>query len=160
MTTGHLDVDLGTNTLEVLAGTPEADVATGTPGIDVGVPGLTGPRGPAILFVLFGNAGDVPPPAPGQIPFYPRVAGFIIRVTAALSHQTSGATILDVNISGVSIYNDPLQRPILDQVGQHFVDANAIFNAQFDENDYITVDRDAVGTGAKNLIVTVEYEPT
>lgn len=138
---------------------PSASIEVGMPTVDVMIPGLTGPAGSTSKIIVFGNAGTVPPAGGGEIPFYPRVEGDVVRVTAAVSDQTGGVTRVDVDISGVSVYTDQAQRPNLSLTGQHFDDGGTIGNGHFTPTDYITVVRDSVGAGAKNLIVTVEYEP-
>lgn len=147
MTTAHLDIDLDG---------PDVNVTVDMPSIDFGVPGLTGPRGATghdIVFVVFGPVSV----RTGTVGFYPRVNGEITRVTAALSNQLSGTTRPDVNINGVSIFTTQANRPLLASVGRHFDDAGVIEAGTFTDTDYITCDVDAVGTGATDLIVTVEY---
>jgi hypothetical protein len=149
VTTPVIDVDFAV---------PITTISAGMPSIDVAIPGITGPPGSSSKIIVFGTKGNVTGSQAGTIPFYPRIAGDIIRVTAAVSGQASGTTRVDVNINGVTIYTDQTQRPNLNGVGQHFDDGGTAANATFTANDYITVDRDSSGVGATDLIVTVEYE--
>jgi len=150
MTVTHLDIDLDGGTVEV---------AVEMPSVDFGVPGITGPRGPAGHQIVFGMFGPVTPKV-GTLGFYPRIDGTITRVTAAVSAQTSGATRVDVNVGNVTVFTNQANRPNLNSTGRHFDDADAVDDPAFTEFDFITCDVDTAGVGAVDLIVTVEYEPT
>lgn len=138
---------------------PTATVAGGTPSVEAAFPGLTGPAGSRTREILFGTKGPIGTPGDGSIGWYPRHSGTITRVTASVSDQASGTTTIDVNISGVTIYTDQSQRPVLASTGRHFDDGGTIANATFTDTDYLTVDRDTIGTSVIDLVVAVEYEP-
>lgn len=144
----EIEVDLDYGTVQV---------TVDSPGVEFGVPGLTGKAGRSPI--VFGTAGPVIPKV-GTFGFWPRVNGKITRVTAAVTTQTSGVTIPDVNISGATIFTNQAHRPTLSGVGRHFDDADAIDAGVFTATDYISCDIDQVGVGVTDLIVTVDYEET
>jgi hypothetical protein len=154
MTTMHIDIDLDESTVEVVKTDTELDISVDSPSVDIGVPGLRGATG---YQIVFGAKGPVFPGI-GTFPFYPRIDGRIVRVTASCATQTSGATVVDVNIDDVSIYTDQSQRPALAGTGRHFDDGGTIGAGAFTATQAITVDRDSAGVGATDLLVTVDYE--
>jgi hypothetical protein len=123
---------------------------------EVIVRSVAGPRGATGHQVQFGSFGVVVTKV-GTVGFYPRVAGRIVRVTAAVTTQTAGSTRVDINVNGVTVFTDQTHRPNLAGTGRHFDDADSIDAPTFGATDYITCDIDAVGTGVTDLIVTVDY---
>lgn len=154
--TTDLIVDIGTETATVTAPGREVEVSAPQPTIDLTVPGQRGPTGHQMVFVMFGAVV----PKEGTVGFYPRIPGRIVRVTGALTDQASGATRPNIKISGTTVFTNPANRPNLNGTGRHFSDAADVEAGVFGEFDYMTCSVDSAGTGAQDLIVTVEYEPT
>lgn len=154
--TTELVIDVGTETVEVARPEIELDIDVSSPSLTIGVPGQRGPAGHQMVFVMFGPVI----PKVGTVGFYPRINGRITRVTGALTDQAAGTTRPDVNISNTTVFTDPAHRPNLNSTGRHFDDADLIDDGVFTPTDFVTCDVDVAGTGAVDLIVTVEYEPT
>ena len=153
MTTPVIDVDFAV---------PAAEVAAGMPSVDVSIPGTRGPRG--YTPQTFGMAGDVSAKV-GEIPWFPRHNGRIVRITASLGAQASGITIVDMihhtpgNPAGSSVFTSSANKPRLTSTGVQF-DDGAVDLPDFGALDWFTMTVDQAGVAAKNLLVDVEYEPT
>ena len=153
MTTPVIDVDFAV---------PSASVAVGMPSVDVSVPGTRGPSG--VSHQNFGMFGDVSARV-GEIPWFPRHNGRILRVTASVSAQTSGQTVVDLirhtvaNPAGTSVFTSPGHKPTMSAAGLQF-DDGAVDLPDFGDLDWFTMTVGQAGVGAKNLLVDVEYEPT
>lgn len=154
--TTELVIDVGAETVDVSRPAIELDIDVASPSLTIGVPGQRGPTGHQMVFGMYGTVV----PKIGSVGFWPRIAGRVVRVTAAVTTQASGATRPDVNIDGATVFTDQSHRPNLNSTGRHFDDADLVDAGSFTATDYITCDVDTAGVGATDLIVTVEYEPT
>lgn len=154
--TTDLIIDVGTETVEVSSPRIDLEIEVDSPSLVLDVPG---PRGQTGHQIVFGTQGPVSTKI-GSVGYFPRVGGRIIRVTAAVSTQFSGSTVVDVNIctptTKTTVFTDPNHRPTLASTGRHYDDGQ-VDAGVFTAEDYFTCDVDTAGVGTTDLIVTVDY---
>jgi hypothetical protein len=93
----------------------------------------------------------------GAAKFMPRVTGQVLRVWLTLGTSGSGTTTVDVNLNGTTMFGGT--KPNLasaETVSSVFTPASPAFDA----DDYLSVDVDAVGPGAGDLLIHLEFEDT
>lgn len=121
-----------------------------------GQQGPVGPAGPVGAIgtqPLFQRAGSLAVQV-GKSRYYFENAAKIGTVRASVGTSPVGApVIIDLNINGVSIFENPSQRPTISP-GQNTALGSQIVTAVF-PGDYITVDVDSVGTTQPGADLTV-----
>jgi hypothetical protein len=93
----------------------------------------------------------------GKARAFPAVAGNITAIRVTLGTTGGSATTVDVNKSGTTVYTTQANRPSITSAG--VATATAPDVTAFNNTDNFTVDVDAAGPGATDLMVIIEYGP-
>jgi hypothetical protein len=116
-------------------------------GITSGVPG----------FITFGVDGTLTSGA-GTQRWYAPYDLTITRATLALgTASSSGVVTVDVNRSGTTIYTTQSNRPECAASSNFDASGTPDVTAMTKDTHYLTIDWDAIGTGAADATVTVEF---
>jgi hypothetical protein len=115
----------------------------------------------AVLRDAYFSQGGTLTTGAGQFRLYNRsgVTRTIVGVTASVGTQPTGATILvDVNISGTTIFTTQSNRPTI-AVSTNEAQAAAVNAGSWTSGSYLTIDIDQIGStiAGADLVVTVIY---